>query len=365
MKIGILTYHRSHNYGAVLQAYALKTYIYSLGHDVEFVDYWPEYHKDMYALWSWNKFVRSGIKGKTKMLLLLIFTRSKRKKRSELFQNFIDSYITPKTAINAINEPYDLLVYGSDQIWRCQKHVGYRGYNEVYFGGKLIPAKRRIAFSASMGIVNQDKETVTFLKRVLTNFDALSVRESDLLNLVQPLTDLKTHLTLDPVFLQDAAYWKKLAGERRIPYKYILLYNLQGNKTTAEIADALSMKTGLHVVILDGKVLLVKKNNKMYVTGPAEFISLIMHAETIVSSSFHGIAFSVIFEKEFYTNLNRNAERVKLLLRMMNLDERFVENISDLENIEPIDYRGVKKLLDVLVKSSKDYLESEIKILQS
>jgi hypothetical protein len=361
MKIGILTYHRSHNFGALLQAYALKTYVSSLGHDVEFIDYWPKYHEDMYALWSWNNFMHISIKNKVKMLLRFFLTFPRKQKRRKLFFDFIDKYISSKNRKN--NEFYDLVIYGSDQIWRYQQHPSYKGYNEVYFGSDIIKAKRRIAFSASMGNINQDKETVMFLERVLKNFDALSVREINLQDVIQPLTSLNVYHTLDPVFLLNKEQWNNLCTPRQIAGNYILLYNFQSDNIIASnIAKKLSKLKGLPVIILRRDVKLVARNNTKDIVGPGEFISLIKHADMVVSSSFHGLAFSIIFEKEFYVTQNRNMERVKSLLKIIGLENRFITDISRLEYINPINYTYINERLNISKKISVNYLKSELEI---
>jgi polysaccharide pyruvyl transferase WcaK-like protein len=359
MKTGILTYHRSHNYGAVLQAYALKTYISSLGYNVEFVDYWPQYHEDMYALWSWHKFWHLNISGKIKMTVSVCLKFHKKHKRRKLFFDFIDTYIVPKNSNE--KEIYDLVIYGSDQIWRYQQHPSYKGYNEVYFGNDAVRAKRKIAFSASMGLIKSNEETVSFLKRVLKNFDARSVREIDLLNFIQPLTPLKVYHTLDPVFLLEKEQWENISAPRQMQGKYILAYNLQSNKTVEEIANYLSKQTKLPVIVLNGQVQFFTKNDKN-ISGPKEFISWIKYAEYVVSSSFHGVAFSIMFQKEFYISQNINSERVKSLLNMTGLTEQFITNIPNLEYIAPIDYNAVEQKLNSHKMLSENYLTAELGI---
>jgi hypothetical protein len=358
MRIGLLTYHRSHNYGAVLQAYALKTYILSLGYDVEFIDYWPQYHEEMYALWSWNKFWHHSIKGKIKMLISICIKFHEQHKRRKLFLDFIDTYIVPKNSNK--KEIYDLAIYGSDQIWRYQQHPSYKGYNEIYFGNDVVQAKRKISFSASMGLIKSNKETVSFLKRVLKNFDALAVREIELLNLIQPLTPLTVHHTLDPVFLLEKEQWEIISAPRQMQGKYILLYNLQSNKIAEEIANNLSKQTKLPVILLNGGVQFFRRKNYEKISGPKEFISWIKYAEYVVSSSFHGVAFSIIFQKEFYASQSINIERVKSLLNITGLTDRFIMDISKLEHIVPINYNSVDDKLNYYKMLSANYLTSEL-----
>jgi hypothetical protein len=359
LKIGILTYHRSHNFGALLQAYALKTYIAALGYEVEIIDYWPKYHDDMYALWSWNKFLHIRIRSKVKMLVLFFFTLCKKAKRRKLFLDFIDTYIIPKRF--DATECYDLVIYGSDQIWRYQRTPTYKGYNKVYFGDDTIHAKRRIAFSVSMAEIKPDEETRLFFKEHLRNFNALSVRESTVQEFIQPLTSLEVYHTLDPVFLLNKRPWDILAAPRQITGDYILLYNLLSDENAATMAKKLSKLNKIPVILIKGDVSLKKRENEKCIIGPREFISFIKHAVIVVTSSFHGVAFSLVFQKDFYVSMNRNTERVRSLLKITDLEKRFITDISEFGLSVPINYNYVNECLDRYKIQSKNYLDLELK----
>jgi hypothetical protein len=359
LKIGILTYHRSHNFGAVLQAYAIKTYIASLGYNAEFIDYWPQYHEDMYALWSWNNFFHISIKSKVKMFIIFLFTFLRKAKRRKLFFEFIDEYIVPRQFDTT--DCYDLVIYGSDQIWRYQQHPSYRGYNKVYFGDDTVHAKRRISFSASMSDIRSDEETKFFFKEHLRNFDALSVRESAVREFVQPLTTQEVRQTIDPVFLLDKEQWAILARPRQFAGDYILLYNLLSDGNAVKIAERLSELNKIPVVLIKGAVSPITQRNERYIIGPKEFLSLIKYAAVVVTSSFHGMAFSLVFQKDFYVSMNRNTGRVQSLLEIIGLEKRFVTGVSKFEPDTTINYHYINERLEAYKTQSKNYLDSELK----
>ena len=358
MRIGILTYHRSYNYGALLQAYALKVCLSSFGHDVVFVDYWPEYHKEVYLIWSWRKFNNNNIKGKIKMLLGLLQIKAWRQMQT-VFHAFIGEYINP---LGSIDEEYDLVIYGSDQIWRKQNHPSYKGFNDVYFGSSIIKTKKKITFSASMGRINLNEEDKLFLEKQLMNFDALSVRESDLLQVIKPLTTLDVFHTLDPIFLLNKDQWGQFAS---LPSptlgEYILLYNLHSDPLVKKIALELSEKCNLSIISLKGAMEFKVKENKISATGPKEFLGLIKNAKYIVTSSFHGVAFSILFEKQFYVSMRRNTSRVSSLLSLFGLDERYVKDKTyDLKKIGVIDYENLSQSYNAARNESMSYLIKHI-----
>lgn len=178
MKIGILTYHRSHNYGALLQAIALRHVLTGLGHDAYFIDYWPEYHADMYKLFSSIEFHSYSLFGKIKYIVKTAILSRNKIKRIKSFNRFIDRFITPHSL--PTTESFDIIIYGSDQIWRKQPRIGYH-FNPVYFGDNQFEAKKHITYAASMGNIKDlspaDEETI---QKWLRHFSFISVRETDL-----------------------------------------------------------------------------------------------------------------------------------------------------------------------------------------
>jgi len=360
MKLGILTYHRAHNFGALLQAYALKQYLISIGYDVDIVDYFPHYHQQMYALWPWSYFKQWGFKQKLRFMAEFPFVFQKRQQRRELFERFINNHLKPALLKNG--EQYDVLVYGSDQIWRYQDSPIYKGYNKAYFGTNDIPAKRHITYAASMGKMDQFDSNVDFFKTQLKNFDTLGIREQELLDKMQPLTDKDISLTLDPVFLLPKDVWSKIVPARKVEEKYILLYNLLSDPKLNRIAKELGEKKGIKVIEITGSIKKKKpKGNVETIVGPLDFLSYVYYAEHVITSSFHGVAFSIVFQKSFVTYLPKNFGRVTNLLNSIGLGHLFIkeETLKDL-GILQIDYPKVDELLQPLISKSKAYLDKAI-----
>ena len=351
MKIGILTYHRAHNFGAVLQAYALKAFLLSRNYNVSFVDYWPEYHKDVYRLFSVQYFSRQTLVGKLKYLIYFIISChwSKLKQR-KLFLNFINQFIEPKDRVDA---NYDIIIYGSDQIWRCQNFVNFAGYNPIYSGSADIKSRYRIAYSASMGIIYDSKELKSFLSSMLKNFDFIGVRECDLFEYIRPLLSCPLSHTIDPVFLLNKEEWLRIARPNIVKRKYILV--LQWQK------DADLLLTSARKVSEEMNYPLISLYGfKSSGYGPLEFLSLIYYAECVFASSFHGVAFSIIFNRPFFAYLKSNQNRVLSLLEVFGLSERFVTSVKDVCIENMIDWSVVNQKIDVWRKDSEKFLLSSI-----
>lgn len=243
MKIGILTYHRAENYGALLQAYGLKIYLSSLGHDVSFVDYWPEYHQKYHKILRMDKILYGSLKEKLVSIYNVLFWGMFRYRRRRNLQRFMHEHLgltqNPLySKDNDIVKGYDCVVYGSDQIWRKQSQISDIGFNSWYFGSDNIITPVKIAYAASMGQILCSEDDNSYLIKYLGGFSHLSVREQDL---KEKLNTLGFHpeLVCDPVFLLPKEEWRKIFSPQEYKEKYILVYNLLSMKRSAMLAMAL------------------------------------------------------------------------------------------------------------------------------
>lgn len=361
MKIGILTYHRSQNYGALLQALAMQQYLENLGNEVSFIDYWPDYHDEAYKLFSWDKFSDMGFKSKMKYLVRVVGTCVRHSLRQRNTRRFINDNLHITKDIN-----FDLVIYGSDQVWRKQPYRDFIRYNPVYFGEGLVETTHKIAYAASMGKIEYDEaKDKEFLTKGFSNFDAISVRESDLKDFIEKEFNISCKLVLDPVLLLTKEQWKSKTNSKYLPKgKYILYYRLQDTPETDKIVRQIVRQTGLSVVELRGCMSVGHYGKRYRFTADAqEFISLISGAEYVVTSSFHGTAFSIRFEKDFYIAAEiARPNRVKTLLKQVGLSDRMIEKEKiDLVNANNhIDYNVVNQRLQELVKDSQGWLCQQI-----
>lgn len=249
MKIGILTYHRTHNYGGCLQALATKLFLESKGHEVYYVDYWPDYHKRAYSVFDKDIFNRNKFRGKIRYLLEVIRTYPFVRKRQKVFKNYIEKYVEPYC--KPLSEQYDVIMYGSDQIWR--KQTALRDYNPVYFGVNNFRAKKHIAYAASMGLLPETKEDGYRIASMLKNFNAISVRESQLKDYLEEIGIEHVCQTIDPTMLLDAEAWDRvLPSEPYLGDRYILVYVLWGDVFDMSSVYALAKKENLMVKTLRG-----------------------------------------------------------------------------------------------------------------
>ena len=355
-KIGILTYQRSRNYGALLQAFSLQRHIESLGHECHIIDYWPDYHENLYKFFSYELFCELCLRKKMGYLYFLLLHGLSKIRRNACTKKFINEYLNLTNSLH-----FDIAIYGSDQIWRMQHASGYSFYNPVYFGNEYVSAHRKISYAASMGLIDANDTDKIFLRQHLSNFDNISVRETDLKAFLYDNFNINAQLVCDPVFLHSQDEWSKIVCNNYIPsYKYILYYRLQNVKILDTFVKELSRQTNLPVIELGSSMYSILKNKCKYAAGPIEFISLLSGADYVVTSSFHGLAFSIIFHKQFYVCLKDRISRVTSLLEKLNLVNRTISQ----DNMDPvreaIDYNKVDSIKDLWIAQSKEWLHNQL-----
>lgn len=352
MKIGILTFHRAHNYGAVLQAYALQTYLQSLNHTVELIDYRNEELLNVYKWFDFNRFKTRHLNNIYKELKLIL----PRKKRFKKFDEFINRYLNLSPKEYSLNS-YDVIIIGSDQVWNTNLT---NGFDNMYWGNfKINNNCKLISYAASM----QDEipnGNISKIKKFLNNFNYISVREDSIAKILGTITNQNISVVIDPTLLLSKNQWKNLCSERIIKKPYLLLYQVRKNNKAPKIAEIIAQKLNLKLIYLSAGI---DKNysNEVIAAGPLDYINLFKYADFVVCTSFHGTVFSIIFNRPFCSVLLNDGKdnRVKSLLNKLNLNERGVENYND-AILNDINWEKVQNSLSILKNNSKKYISQFI-----
>ncbi|MEZ3506028.1 MAG: polysaccharide pyruvyl transferase family protein [Lachnospiraceae bacterium] len=365
--VGILTFHCSDNYGAMLQAYGLKEYLKQKNVKAEIVRYEPPY---MTGRHWWIPYIPVG--GLTGILYygLRSWKRNLRlgktffEKRANM-ERFRKEYLTEENRkklywdMQLKQLSYQYYVVGSDQIWNPSITCGLR---KAYFGCFKNPYKKKvIAYAASLGSAvlpsKYDKQFGKLIKYV----DAISVREKVSVPYVKQFYDGPVSDVLDPVFLLEAKAWKKI---EKVPVKkkYIFIYMTERNDKLVEYAKELSLKRGLEIIkVTDAVILSDKAIITDRIAGPSEFLGYIHQAEYVISNSFHVIAFSIIFHKNFTAFLHSSVgERISNILQISGLENRFYQENIRVEEDGRIDWKEVEKRIGESVQSAGEFLMKNI-----
>lgn len=358
MKIGIVTYHRAHNYGALLQAAATRVALHYMGYEAYFIDYWPEYHSKMYKVFSRDTIKSYNLRGKLCYVLNQLKNYHRIRRRQTVFEKFIKDYI--QIYCRPVSDHFDAIIYGSDQIWRKQKGLG-NTYNPVYFGKNSFHSPVHISYAASMGLMPNSESDKEQLQTLLASFGAISVREDDLFELVESI-GFHAEKHIDPTLLLSAKQWNYVFPinlESKKPY--VLFYDLNKNSFDLEEIKKFAKSRGLELKTIVGSVTSRTRKNTYPYASPVEFVDLIRSAEFVFTSSFHGMAFSIIYNKQFFTAFPKNSNRAATLLKLLGISERLLVPMSTIPSIDEINYARVNAAVCGLNKIAKEYLNKHLR----
>jgi hypothetical protein len=339
-KIGILTFSQANNFGAVLQAYALAQTLRSLGHQANVLNY---RHNDLEALKRRLSYIKH----------LLLTPR--RFYVEQKFKSFRKKYLKLETkiykdAIAALEKNYDLFITGSDQVW----NTDITTYDQTYLLDFVKDKNKKFSYAASFGKECLTQKEAELYKPLLSDFKALSVRERQGADIIKKLTGRDAAINLDPTFLLNKKQWEEIAI---LPKEdnYVLMYLFYQPAETISFAQKLSAKKGL-------KLIGIRKGIKEHyaLPTPREFIGYFLKAKYVITNSFHGTAFSINFNKEFFIDLlpppSKVNSRLEHILKLTGLESRLISNIQ--ANGETItDWTNVNKILDCEREKSLNYLK--------
>ncbi|WP_294591280.1 polysaccharide pyruvyl transferase family protein [uncultured Bacteroides sp.] len=359
MKIGILTFHCAHNYGAVLQAYALQECLKELNHEVAIIDYRPGYLIKPYQSFYIRRYIRRNIIRGIYLLILEPFLYSKRKIKSHNFDNFIKKKLLLSEYNDLGHTDYDIIILGSDQIWNPNLTGGT--FDSVYFGENF--KGRIVSYAASMGIGRIPEKSKEKVKKMLQRIYMIGVRETSMIRPLQQLClNSKISLTLDPTLLAGKTVFDRIKITPSVNKTYVLVYQVVVIPETYRIANEIARQIGAEVFYCGASLKVNAKDNYDQTASPEAFVGYFANASCVVSTSFHGTAFSVIYNRPFYTiKLGSETDlRSNSFLENIGLSHRMIEKDSS-PVFSEIDYSDANKhLLDMRIKSL-DYLISATK----
>jgi hypothetical protein len=356
-KVGIITFHNAHNYGAVLQAFALNKKLIKLGVEPGFINVVNSNIEEDYSLFPKRKNNSYKIHFKKLISLLLDFRRKKR--RFEGFTNFINKKL-PVYEVSA-KEKFDSVILGSDQIWNFNIT---NGIDPLFFGqNDNIETNNVISYAASMGNAMLENNFTSDYKMLLSKLNHIGVREESLGNNLTKYFDLSCEINLDPTLLLDKSDWEEIETDSGCESGYILIYQVEEHPNAIKTADFIGKKLNFPIKIIASKTDYKISKNIITTASPGEFISLVKNASFVITSSFHGTVFSIINEIPFYTlKFNNGVDaRSAGLLNVLEISERHIDNINDRTwERNEIDFVEVNRKLTSLKEKSENYLRQAI-----
>lgn len=370
MRIGILTLPLHANYGGLLQAYALQMVLERMGHNVVVFDTpnhmhisflkkcvaYPKRCVDKYLLGKNIKITReTTFNGETKIIRKYV-------------QPFTDKYIHRYEVTNfesLQNKDFDVLIVGSDQIWRP---VLFKKIEDAFFNFAKDWNIKRIAYAASFGVDNWEysQEQTLKCKKLIQMFDAVSVREKSGVELCQTkLGRNDTQWVLDPTMLLDQKDYLSLINSSNTGKSegQLFYYILDTTPLKMSIVDVLSSKNNLKSFKVSAPIDDFTLPAEMRVQPPVEkWLAAFRDADFVVTDSFHACVFSILFQKQFVVigNQFRGSTRMQSLLEMFGLSSRLVDNIEEAQRLDEIDYNAISERLSLMREKSTSFLYNSL-----
>lgn len=362
-KCGIITFNHAVNYGAVFQMLALQRSIENIGVECEVIDYQPEFMVDLYkkrVLIDWihprtlyhtffnNNYIRYNISGFNN------FIRNNIKMSEKVYRDTVSLLET--------NNIYDNFIAGSDQVF----NLYCSNFDENYFLKFVVDANKRNSYAASLGLDSIPDELKNLYIELLDGVNYLSIREKTGAEVIEKLIERNCEVNVDPTLLLSKKEWFALSDKYVPDREYVLVYVLSEDKILFKFARELAKRNKCELYYINDRFLARPGMKNLRKVNPERWLSLFFNASAIITNSFHGVVFSVNFEKKFYPFLlNKNTRvnsRIRDFLKLVKL-EYLLENYCLEKNIEKfsINFIDCRLILDKEKNKSVKYLEKVLK----
>lgn len=382
-RIGLLSVY-NHNYGSILQAYAMQTVLKNDGNEVEIILYKKTNMVKQVKRLLYIPLLKATVKMKWKTLYCRVFQKETYRtilaSREAAFTEFIrdnmefSSVYAGRDALINGTKNYDCFVLGSDQVWNPMNLGG-----DFYTMTFIPDEKLKITYAPSFGVAqipaDQKRKTQEYLQRI----DYISVRESDGVRIVKELTGRDVYQVVDPTILVDRSVWDEKRGNRLVKEDYIFCYFISANPSYRSFAQRLAEKTGLKLVVIPHVDEFVKSDQGigdiiLEGVGPLQFVNLISYASYVCTDSFHGSVFSVLYERPFFTfcryvsdGADSTNSRLYSFLKLINMENRMyqAEHIIVESDLKTPDYSVAKANIKKMREESREYLFSSLETVRS
>ncbi|WP_296875414.1 polysaccharide pyruvyl transferase family protein [Thomasclavelia sp.] len=366
MKVGIVTWFYYDNYGTRLQAMALQNFLLNDGYNVELINFEPPeiYTKKRknislpYLLKKANVFIKKN--------------RYKKdiRQRNKKLNCFLDKLnktrlITNEDEYIAICNKFDVIIFGSDQIWNPKV------YHEFYYGDYNDIYSIKLAYAPSLGVSELNEKETERLKKSLKDFYSIYIREQTGAKIISKIMSKEIIQVVDPTLLLNSEEWNKLLKiKHNSKENYILCYFLGDNKNHWKAVKRFSNDKNLKLKIIGYSDSSFIENKDLIVNvGVDEFVSLIANAKYVITDSFHGLIFSIIYKKRFvvferFFNNDKESQNSRLLdlLNIIDCNNKLIiYNSNTIQYNDKYDYKNIYEKLYKKINESKFYLDRDLK----
>lgn len=367
-KIGLMTlHHDKSSYGACLQGFALWHYL-SQNNDCEMVNMPVTKNKEHEE----TLIIHIKVFVAKCLIFLKNFLNPKylkalrdSKARIQNFETFnslikMSKKCWTKEEIYQNPPSYDVWVSGSDQLWNPRIYFDI----EPYLLGFTREEDKRISYASSLGVLEIEANYEQLFKYAIPRFHSIAMREASAIPVIQRFTNIKIENVLDPTFLLSKDEWRNFAKPIDVQKKYLICYFLSYTSEVISFCKEQAESLGLIPFFISTKAedtLQFPDSNFIQNAGPSEFIYLLDNSDFVLTDSFHGTVFSIIFEKQFITYIGKNikaSSRITNMLTSLGIPDNVLSRLQVKDS--NIDYAVVRKFLAKRITESKDYLNKSI-----
>lgn len=369
-KVGIVTLFESDNFGTCLQAYALQQTIMEFGYTTEIVNH---RHNSLSGVKTsvgnkaLNVFQEQGLL----RLIEVMALRKYSKEKAVVFRSFRNSYLCVTDEeyrtfeeMHLLNEVFDAFVCGSDMIWAQESNRDL----DIYLLQFVDPSKR-IAYAPSFGRADIPSDEIKRYQDGIGNFQFLSCREASGVDIIRDLVGREAELVVDPTLLLTAKQWSSMFASSSPNEDYILCYMFGGlPKSFKKNLGYLKSNLGCRVKYIPGKLSEFVHERSAGAYGPEEYVRLYANAKFIIANSYHGLIFSLIFNKPFILlhrdereYWSRYEDRMQSILHIVGLEERYRHISQPIDDkLLQLDYSSINEQLEEWRARSRDYLRNAL-----
>ena len=354
-KVGILTFHRALNYGAVFQTYALQMTLQNLGSQTEVIDYRAAFNEKRFR----RKKLRECLS--IRELYSIFFRNSYKLNSRRTFEAFnkkipMSEICTTQDELSKICSKYDKVVAGSDQVWNIACTDG----DDSYFLPFLNDSQKKTSYAASIGFERIPEQFIEQYKTWILGFSEVAVREKSAVDIVQSLTGKKAEYVVDPTLLLEKKDWLKLVDESKVSKEpFVLLYLMSEDRELIHFAKNIAKKNNCELVYINDRLFPLLGAKNLRGITPEQWLGLFAKATYIVTNSFHGTVFSINFNKQFFVKYIPRSianTRIRCALEEYGLLSREINSWNDTQ----CNYKIVNMILKKNRDHSLDFLKSRI-----
>ncbi len=369
--IGIITFHASLNCGSMLQAYALQCILKEkVGKDSEIINFSNKGQREAYATFHKYRSPKNLLGWGLRLLFFPLLKRME-KDYAHFQKNYLKigpDFFKENKELEVVDGTYECFICGSDQVWNTHAVDA----DDAYFLSFVTKGKK-IAYATSLGATDitanlKEREHIQLL---LSDFDAISVREHNAKKIIECIYPHEVPILLDPTLLLTKEQYEPLIGKPLIKDKYIFYYAMNYNHNVNLTVNKIAKKYNMPVVIIDAKAWgpLRKFRYGFKLSpkfGPLAYLNLVKYASMILTTSFHGTAFSVIFEKPFWyidsCIRNPKDDRATSLMGLLGVSNRLAgeEYLMNNNLFIPVDYIHIQNNIQILQKKAYEFLQENI-----